>query len=289
MKTRYKVRVNRAGVIFIGITIFLGVAAVNTANNLLYLVVSYMLSFMLLSGVLSLYNIRGLEVVLIPPEEVYVGSKTGLRTLIKNTKRFPAFLIYIRIREDSHVFPLILGGKEVEGRVSTTFEKRGHYSTISLEISSSFPVGLFERFYNVDIPINLVVFPHPMEVVERSLNIFPRQRGQANILSRKRGYEELYGVREYSNEPLKLIHWKLSAKTGSLYVKEMVEESAPPVILSLDMAEGTLEERISKLAYLVIRFTSEGRPVGLKLTDRTIEPSTGVSHKRRLLTELALL
>ncbi|WPM32265.1 DUF58 domain-containing protein [Hydrogenobacter sp. T-2] len=289
MKTRYKVRVNRVGVIFIGITIFLGVAAVNTANNLLYLVVSYMLSFMLLSGILSLYNLRELEVVLIPPEEVYAGTMTELRVLVKNRKRLPAFLVGVRIGEGSYVFPLILGGKEVEGMVSTIFERRGHYSSINLEVASSFPIGLFERFYSVEVPVNLVVFPKPLAVAETYLSAFQREKGQAKFQSRSRGYEELYGVREYSNEPLKLIHWKISAKTGSLYVKDMVEESAPPVVLSLDMVEGTLEERVSKLAYLVRRFTSEGRQVGLRLTDRTIQPSTGVSHKRRLLSELALL
>ncbi len=289
MKTRYKVRVNRAGVIFIGITIFLGVAAVNTTNNLLYLIVSYMLSFMLLSGVLSLYNLRGLEVILIPPEEVYSNTMTELRVVVKNKKRLPAFLVGIKIGDGSHAFPLILGGKEVEGRLSTVFERRGHYSTINLEIASSFPVGLFERFYSVEVPINMVVFPKPMAVAERHLITSQRERGQANLQSRSRGYDELYGVREYSNEPIKLIHWKTSAKTGSLYVKEMVDESAPPIVLSLDMVEGSLEDRLSKLTYLVIRLTSDGRAVGLKLTDKTIEPSTGTSHKRRLLTELALL
>ncbi len=289
MKTRYKVRVNRAGVIFIGITIFLGVAAVNTANNLLYLVVSYMLSFMLLSGVLSLYNLRRLEVLLIPPDEVYAGSRTAFKAVVKNEKRFPSFLITIRIYENKCVFPLIPEGKGVDSTLSITFERRGYYSTINLEVSSSFPVGLFERFYNVDIPINLVVFPSPVITTERTLSVWEIEKGKANFQSRKRGYEELYGVREYSNEPIKLIHWKLSAKTGSLYVRDMLEETAPPVILSLDMIEGTLEDRISKLAYLVIKLTSEGRAVGLKLTDKTIEPSTGVYHKRRLLTELALL
>ncbi len=289
MRVKYKVKVNKAGVIFIGITIFLGVAAVNTANNLLYLVVSYMLSFMLLSGVLSLHNLRGLEVVVVPPDEVYAGSRTNLRVVVRNRKRLPSFLITIRIDGNDFVFPLILGKKEAEGTLSKTFERRGHYSTVSLEVSSSFPVGLFERFYMVDVPINLVVFPHPMTDKERFLGILTKEKERANFQSTRRGYEELYGVREYSNEPIKLIHWKLSAKTGSLYVKEMVEESTPPVVLSLDMVEGTTEERISKLAYLVIKLVSEGRAVGLKLADRTIEPATGNYHKRKLLTELALL
>lgn len=287
MRARYRVRVNRAGFIFIGITIFLGVAAVNTANNLLYLVVSYMLSFMLFSGVFSLYNIRGLELLLLPPEEVYANSESSFKVLIKNHKRLPSWLIEIKKESGQCVFPFV--GKEAEGSIKLSFEKRGLYSSLSFEVSSSFPVGLFERFYTVEVPLKLLVFSKPLPCNEKEFVHSGREKGYASSVSKKRGYEELQGIKEYTNEPMKLIHWKLSAKVGEFYVKEMTEEVSPPLMLSLDMVEGTLEERISKLTYLVIKFTSQGRPVGLKLTNKKIEPSTGTAHKRRLLTELALL
>ena len=282
-----KVRVNRAGVIFIGITIFLGIAAVNTANNLLYLVVSYMLSFMLLSGLLSLYNLKGLEVLLLPPEEVYAGSETPFRVVVKNQKRLPSFLIEVKSGKGYCLFPFIK--EESEGIIHIYFEKRGLYENLEVEISSSFPVGLFERFYSLSVPLNLVVFPKPLKASESALNSVGKKEGITPRHSRIKGYEELEGIREYTNEPIKLIHWKLSAKTGDLYVKEMVEETAPPIVLSLDSMDGSLEERISKLTYLIVKFISQGRAVGLELPNTTIEASTGAAHKRKLLTELALL
>jgi len=42
------------------------------------LVVSFLLSFMLLSGMLSLYNLKGLSLELVPPKEVL---PKGLKTL----------------------------------------------------------------------------------------------------------------------------------------------------------------------------------------------------------------
>ncbi|MFN3870528.1 MAG: DUF58 domain-containing protein [Aquificaceae bacterium] len=287
MKTRYKVRVNRAGLIFIGITIFLGVAAVNTANNLLYLVVSYMLSFMLLSGMLSLYNLRGLEVVLIPPEEVYAGLEASFRIILKNKKRLPSFLIEVKRDEGQSFFPIIR--KSLENSILLSFEKRGFYKEIELEVSSSFPVGLFERFFSLKVPLNLVVFPRPSSCDKDRLLYKGKDRDYAPTSSKEKGYEEVQGIKEYTNEPMKLVHWKLSAKTGNIYVKDMVEEKAPPIVLSLDMVEGSLEERLSKLSCLIIKFLSEGRAVGLKLPHQTIEPSTGTMHKRVLLRELALL
>ncbi len=287
MKTRYKVRVNKAGLIFIGITIFLGVAAVNTANNLLYLVVSYMLSFMLLSGVLSLYNLRKLEVVLIPPEEVYAGLEAPFRIIVRNKKRLPSFLIEVKRGKYQSFFSLIR--ESSEKGILLSFEKRGLYREIELEVSSTFPVGLFERYFFIKVPLDLVVFPKPLVWEEKRLLYDGKDKDYAPTLSKEKGYEEVHGIKEYTNEPMKLIHWKLSAKTGNIYVKEMVEEKAPPIVLSLDMVEGSLEERLSRLTYLVLKFLSEGRAVGLRLSQETIEPSTGTAHKRRLLKELALL
>ncbi|MFN4319533.1 MAG: DUF58 domain-containing protein [Aquificaceae bacterium] len=282
-----KVRVNRAGVIFIGITIFLGVAAVNTANNLLYLVVSYMLSFMLLSGMLSLYNLKGLEVLLLPPEEVYASTEAPFRVIVKNTKKLPSFLIEVKKGGSYCLFPFI---KEVgEGVMHIHFEGRGLYKSIEVEISSSFPVGLFERFYSLKVPLSLVVFPKPLATNEKSLHSLGKEKNTLSQHSKVRGCEELEDIRKYTNEPIKLIHWKLSAKTGELYVKGMVEEASPPIMLSLNSVDGSLEERISKLTYLIVKFISQGRAVGLELPHTTIEASTGIAHKRRLLTELALL
>jgi hypothetical protein len=95
MVQRYRVRVNRAGIFFTGVTIFLGVSAVNTSNNLLYLVVSFLLSFMLLSGMLSLYNLRGLSLELVPPKEVYAQRAENFKLILKNQKRFPSFTLLV--------------------------------------------------------------------------------------------------------------------------------------------------------------------------------------------------
>ncbi|MCS6958278.1 MAG: DUF58 domain-containing protein [Aquificaceae bacterium] len=287
MKVRYKVRVNKGGLIFIGITVFLGIAAVNTANNLLYLVVSYLLSFMLLSGIFSLYNIRGLDVLLLPPEEVYAKSETMLRLIVKNKKRLPSFLVEIRKDSSKCVFPIVK--ERAEDYIRVCFDKRGMHQYLRLEVSSSFPIGLFERFYFLDVPINLLVFPAMIPWKEIPSPPSGRKSGQISHHSKKGGYEELVGIREYANEPIKLIHWKLSAKTGNLYVKNMAEDASKAIVLSLDDVEGSMEERISKIAYAVVRLISEGYAVGLRLPHKIIEPSTGIQHKRRLLRELALL
>ncbi len=287
MKKRYRVRVNRSGIIFIGITVFFGVAAVNTANNLLYLVVSSMLSFMLLSGLLSLYNLRGLSIKLIPPAEVYAMRYENFRLLVENKKRLPSFLIKFPSRLKDETLPIIF--KRGETNVSLFFERRGFYQNVEVVISTSFPVGLFERYYVETVPINLVVFPKPIPAKLSFLESSSTKEMGESFQSLVKGYDEVHSIREYRGEPLKLIHWKASAKTGKLYVKDTYSQEKSPIILSLDLVEGGKEEKISKLAYLVIKLISEGYPVGLKIDENLIPPATGERHKRELLTALALL
>jgi uncharacterized protein (DUF58 family) len=52
-RAKRKFRLTREGRVFLFVTIGVGFAAVNTANNLLYLVLGLLLSLLLVSGVLS--------------------------------------------------------------------------------------------------------------------------------------------------------------------------------------------------------------------------------------------
>ena len=63
----------RDGVWCLCVVIGLGVAAVNTGNNLLYLLVSLLLALIIVSGVLSEQSMRGLELIAVDPEEIYAG------------------------------------------------------------------------------------------------------------------------------------------------------------------------------------------------------------------------
>jgi uncharacterized protein (DUF58 family) len=74
----------------------IGFAALNTGNNLLYLVLSLMLSFLTLSGVLSESALRGIQVRRKLPREIYAGGRNPVLLEIHNTqRRVPAFAIVV--------------------------------------------------------------------------------------------------------------------------------------------------------------------------------------------------
>ncbi|CAD7771508.1 MAG: hypothetical protein KIIPBIDF_00264 [Candidatus Methanoperedenaceae archaeon GB50] len=60
-KSRFQVKITKPGIFFVALTIMLGVAAVNTGNNLIYLIAALMLSLMALSGLSSFLNLVGLD------------------------------------------------------------------------------------------------------------------------------------------------------------------------------------------------------------------------------------
>jgi uncharacterized protein (DUF58 family) len=105
-----------------------------------------------------------------------------------------------------------------------------------------------------------------------------------------RGIEgELEQIYQYSGaEPLRTIHWKLSARGDDFLVKSFGSQSARPLLVDLARLPGQgLEERISRAAWLV-RLLVCKRPVGLVFGSRVIPAKCGKQHGLMLLTELAL-
>ena len=62
-------------------------AAINTGNNLLYLLVSALLALIVVSGILSEQAMRGLALTPITPEELYAGRPARHGAPVANRKR----------------------------------------------------------------------------------------------------------------------------------------------------------------------------------------------------------
>src|SRR5205814_8276602 len=60
----------------------LGVAAINTGNNLLYLLVSLLLALIIVSGVLSEQSMRAVDLIAENPEEIFAGRPALCGTTI---------------------------------------------------------------------------------------------------------------------------------------------------------------------------------------------------------------
>ncbi len=88
--------VTRAGIVYVLVTIVIAIAALNTGNNLLYIVVAAMLAAILVSGVVSVWVLRWLELDVRLPEHVIAGRPVMGRIVLHNPRRFlPSFSIRV--------------------------------------------------------------------------------------------------------------------------------------------------------------------------------------------------
>src|ERR1700693_4088807 len=88
--------VTRVGIIYVVIVLLIGIAALNTGNNLLYIVVAAMLAAIVVSGVASAVVLRGLGLDLCLPEHVFAGRAMLARILLRNPRKWlPSFSVNV--------------------------------------------------------------------------------------------------------------------------------------------------------------------------------------------------
>ena len=88
--------VTREGMVYTVFVLLIGVAALNTGNNLLFIVVSAMLAAIVVSGVASAGVLRGLELDVSAPTHIFAGDKALARVTVRNYgRRTPSFSVSV--------------------------------------------------------------------------------------------------------------------------------------------------------------------------------------------------
>jgi uncharacterized protein (DUF58 family) len=273
------------------LTIFLGFAAINTANNLIYLIVSALLSFMGLSGFFGRRNIQALEVEVESPEETYATRPFVLTVRLINKKRLlPSFLIRVKIVEKETTFAFVDRAGIAVKHLEIALMRRGLHRIEVNYVASVFPFNFFIRFKGLTKSHEIVVFPKPY-LCDMGLIREDRQKSQrGEDASNKKGYEaDILSMRNYlPGDPFKYINWKATAKTGSLKTKELSSLINEPVIIDLRDIPYDTEQRLSCAAFAINELYKLGIPFGLRIGDRLFAPEHSLSHKIALLRELAL-
>lgn len=88
--------VTREGAIYLILALVIGIAALNTGNNLLFIVVSAMLAAIVVSGIASAMVLLGLELDVVVPEHLFAGTIAVARLTLRNRNRFvPSFSVSV--------------------------------------------------------------------------------------------------------------------------------------------------------------------------------------------------
>jgi hypothetical protein len=245
-------KVTREGLVYIVGIFVVALAALNTGNNLLFMVLACLLAGMLISGLLSRWVLGGVDVRLELPEHIFAQRTTLAIAELSNTKPMaPSFSVSLvgesapktkkiapahpaqQILDRPVYFPYIPHRQTVRQNIELTFPRRGVYRQDALGLRTKFPFGFLQKTRRVDSAIEVVVYPR-IQPTEEFYEILPLVSGELESYQRGRG-NDLYAIRDYQfNDSARHVDWKASARTGALQVKEYAREDERRVMLVFD-------------------------------------------------------
>ncbi len=244
---------------------------------------------MAVSGLLGQQNILRLEVRYRPDQEIYASSPARVELEIVNCRRWlPAFLLQLKMGEGECLVPVLPAGQKSQQRLSLSYDQRGYQALPDIWISSRFPINFFVRSRRLQVAQQVLVFPQPLTATVPTGAANSRQQPRASLP--QPGIDgELRSIDNYRDgDPLKSIHWKLSARQDDYKVKRLQRLGAPAQLIDLAQLPGGLEERLSRCTFLINQLCRQQQAVGLQLGQERLPPALGGRHRHKLLTRLAL-
>jgi uncharacterized protein (DUF58 family) len=304
-----RLQFTREGKYFVGITVGVGFAAINTGNNLLYLLLGMMLSLIIASGVMSEISLRDLQVTRQPPTNLYARRPFLMGIGLRNDKRrLPSFSIEVedvvdeRTLDKKCYFLKLPAGRLQHTSYRHAFSRRGRYSFTAFRLSTKFPFALFRKSRLIEEQTEVIVFP---TLTPLGRAVPPRAYAQGEESRGQRGRRgEFHGLHEFrEGDDPRDIHWRSTARKGRTMVREYEDESARRVTLFLDnglpdgeacadeLAKEGLERAISIAASLAADFLERGYTVRVVTRGESTPPQwlQGPHQLARLLRVLALL
>jgi uncharacterized protein (DUF58 family) len=299
-----KLKFTREGKYFLGITLGVGFAAINTGNNLLYLLLGMLLSLIVLSGVMSELSLRDLNVVRRLPTRAQVGRAHLVEIEVFNRKkRIPSYAIEVEdLRAgqpaDKRCFFLKISPNSAQvAAYRRSPQRRGRDRHIGFRIATRFPFGLFEKSREVACDGELIIYP-AVDPLRLRNDESGRRLGGGGISGRGAG-DEVFGLRPMRDgDDPRDIYWRKSTLLDQLVLRERARETRPDVELSIEVRRPNdggdewgvqFERRIRDIASRAVAHLKRGDGVTIVTTtgDRVrADRSVGAD---RILRFLALL
>jgi uncharacterized protein (DUF58 family) len=241
---RMEYRITRQGWIYMGGIALVAMAAINTGNNLLFLILACLIASILMSGILSSITLIGIEMRLLLPEHIFAGQPVrGAVELANEKPTLPSFSLRVEgsskkgsaamLLATPVYFPYLPRHESVKQSVPLRFARRGLYRQEAVRIVTRFPFGFLQKARRLDLASEALVYPS-VEATPEFLEVLPGINGAMESLVKGRG-QDLYALRDYlPSDSARHVHWKASARLGSLMVREFAREDDCRVLLVLD-------------------------------------------------------
>ena len=233
----------------------------------------------------ALRAVAGLEVGVHPPAETKQGTDTLVEVVVHNRGRRTRWGV---VATDEHLggAGIWVGGVRPGERVTVATmrgaPRRGEAHIESAQLRSAAPFGVAERRRRRPVEASTLVLPRTESVGSLPFVELTMSREPATRTEPLRGQgREYLTVRAYRpGDPMRHVHWGLTARHGELMVREFEQERTPRLAIWLDTEHADVEmlDRCCTVASSIIeRATATGAgirlaaagPDGLALATRT--------------------
>ena len=293
-------RLTTEGIRFLLLTLAVGIAAINTGNNLLYLLLAMMLSLAIVSGLLSEQCLRRLEFHRHLPNILFANQPSTVALWVANRKsRIPS--LSLRLHD-------VVAGQDLDRQLRLSYlppqssrllsyplivRQRGRYRIEGIRAVTTFPFGLFEKTALYCLDSSVTVCPKIIPLASLAIQEL-NALGQHRSLTRQGPGNSLYNLREFRpGDDSRAIHWMTTARTAKLMLKETEAEDqrwATVAVSTVAPAEedAVFEQALSVAASLLDRLLKEGYQVRLVLGDQPAIQASGPEQFIQFLHPLAL-
>jgi uncharacterized protein (DUF58 family) len=259
---RHRISATVPGVFLIGLALGIGTAAYNTASNILFITLSLLLACLLLSGLLSWFNLRGVCWRLRPAGPWRAGHETLVTVAVRNTKAWlPTYGLWFDLcarprrrvpartdekidvkaalaaaerdvaRGRAHLRERIEPGGEIELDWVHRPEKRGEVMLELEGVGSLFPFGFLRKTIGAALRQPVLVWPAQVDYQWKGATA-ALAGSQGRRTPRAGTGEDLLALRKYTRgDSHRLMHWKASARLGQLMVRQFAAETLDGFVL----------------------------------------------------------
>ncbi len=279
----------------------LALAALNTGNNALYLLLSMALGVFVAAGALSRHTLARLRLSAEVASETFAGSPTRITVTVENRSRWlPAAGVVCRVADGPQavLVPTVNPGETVTTATSWIFPRRGMHRAPPIRAEVRLPLGFFVKSISTRPRGDVLVFPRRFPGAAPRWGHADHRMAEGAPRSHRSGGDP-HQLREFrAGDDARDIHWKQTARQQRLVVVERRQGDASSRYLVLDRelrgiaTEATLdrfEDLVSEVATAALAHLRRGEPVGLVVGSTVVAPAAGTEHARHLLRLLALV
>jgi uncharacterized protein (DUF58 family) len=221
-------------------------------------------------------------------QPVFAGQEAVFVVLVNNPTNHARYSVGLQRTGARTVFVDADACTRATAEIRVPTENRGRLALGKLRIFTTFPLGLFYAWSNVDVSVDCVVYPKA-EPGNVPLPL-PMLGAHAGIQSGI-GQDDFAGLRKYHpGDSLRHVAWKAVARGQPVLTKQFSGLAEGELWLDWEHVPPELgvEGRLSRLTRWVIDAQYAGQAFGIRLPGLQIAPGSGTLHEEQCLTALAM-